>query len=315
MPPTPGASVVPRANTTWTSGHGSADAEGTGAISSTQAGAIAVQTKLQSWCFTARFCHNSITVARFAPSTIGAPRSAYRVPVGSEAPMHGVGAVNGAVRRRWREADSAACRSPGVTIWIELLWYIRTRKSMLPVVTVLPAHERTGGTQHAAECVSGSHHRQHDQQDEHKQPIRPGVADVPPDDGERQHTEEEHNVPPIALVRKCGHTQRAGLIGGIDQVIDAGIDAALQVGASSCGFRREPIQQVHVLLELLAIVWALESPGRNAQHCATNNGCTAQRDLSQTIAPLLVRLIVNVGPLRIAEPGQQINHPMVVVGG
>jgi hypothetical protein len=48
----------------------------------------------------------------------------------------------------------------------------------MPIVVALPMREGTGGTQHTAECVYGSHHRQHDQQDERKQPIRPGVADV-----------------------------------------------------------------------------------------------------------------------------------------
>src|ERR1700758_688265 len=45
MPPTPGGSVVPRANTTSTSGHGSADADGTDAIGDAQMGAAAAQMR------------------------------------------------------------------------------------------------------------------------------------------------------------------------------------------------------------------------------------------------------------------------------
>lgn len=49
-----------------------------------------------------------------------------------------------------------------------LFWYIRTRKWVLPIVTALLTHERTGGAQRTAECVGCGHHRQYDQQDEHR---------------------------------------------------------------------------------------------------------------------------------------------------
>src|SRR5947209_17948805 len=43
--PTPGGSLVPRAKTTSTSGHGSAEADGRGAITSAQTGTIAAQMR------------------------------------------------------------------------------------------------------------------------------------------------------------------------------------------------------------------------------------------------------------------------------
>ena len=80
---------------------------------------------------------------------------------------------------------------------------------------------------------------QHDQQDEHSQPIGPVVVDVPPDDGEQQCTKEE------TVRLDAGR----GSVGGVDQVIDAPIDGALQFGASGRGVRRGPISQVHVLFD------------------------------------------------------------------
>ena len=49
--------------------------------------------------------------------------------------------------------------------------------------------------------------------------------------------------------RQCASTQGAAPVGGVDQVIDARIDGALQFGASGRGVRRGPISQVHVLFD------------------------------------------------------------------
>jgi hypothetical protein len=48
-------------------------------------------------------------------------------------------------------------------MWVELLWCVRTRELMLPIVVALPMREGTAGSQDTAECVHGGHYRQQDQ--------------------------------------------------------------------------------------------------------------------------------------------------------
>ena len=143
---------------------------------------------------------------------------------------------------------------------------------MLLIATAPPARKRDGNTQHAAQCVNGSYHRQQDQQDEHRQPIRPAVVDVPPDDREQQHAEQQHNVAPIAVVGDRGPAYRPAPVSGVHQVIDLRIDRPLQLGSSLGGFWWESIEQLHVLHDQPSIVRASELPGRNGQHCAAKTG-------------------------------------------
>jgi hypothetical protein len=54
-------------------------------------------------------------------------------------------------------------------------------------------------------------------------------------------------------------------MGGGDQVVDAEIDRVLQIGPAGRRLRRQPIQQVHVLLDQASIIWRLKLPRPNRQ--------------------------------------------------
>lgn len=44
-------------------------------------------------------------------------------------------------------------------------------------------------------------------------------------------------VSPVALVGQCGPAQRAAAVGGLDHVVDAGVDGPLQIGTPVGGVR------------------------------------------------------------------------------
>jgi hypothetical protein len=71
-------------------------------------------------------------------------------------------------------------------------------------------------------------------------------------------------------------------MGGGDQVVDAHIDRVLQIGPAGRRLRRQPIQQVHVLLDQASIIERLKLPRPDRQQRAANDRSRAQSELSQT---------------------------------